>query len=95
MKNTHLFLDVFMLVVLCSIIFYTGTVTNCDVTMSHTWISGVRDNVTEIKAVIFKLFHLFTCNSACFGRFACFSRFASFGRFVSLFRVLVHAIQKW
>ena len=26
---------------------------NCDVTMSHTWISGVRDNVTEIKAVIF------------------------------------------
>ena len=40
MKNIHLFLDVF---VLCSIIF-------------HTWISGVRDNVTEIKAVIFNFF---------------------------------------
>ena len=25
---------------------------HCNVTMLHTWISGVRDNVTEIKAVI-------------------------------------------
>ena len=57
-----------MLVVLCSIIF-TGQARNCDVTMSYTWISGVRDNVTEINAVIFKLFHLFTYNFACFGRF--------------------------
>ena len=85
MKNIHLFLDCFVLVVLCSIIFYTGPARNCDVTMSHTWISGVRDNVTEIKAVIFKLFHLFTCN---FARFACFGRFARFGGFVAavLFR---------
>ena len=40
MKNIHLFLDVFVLVVLWSI--FTGQARNCDVTMSHTWISGVR-----------------------------------------------------
>ena len=72
MRNIHLFLDVFVLVVVCSIIFYTGPARNRDVTMSHTWISGVQDNVTEIKAVIFKLFHLFTYNFACFGRFGGF-----------------------
>ena len=60
--------------------------------MPHTWISGVRDNVTEIKAVIFLLFHFFTYNFARFGRFACFGRLARFGLFVSLFRVLVRAL---
>ena len=40
----------------------------------------VRDNMTEIKAVIFKLFHLFTYNFARFGRFACFGGFGAFAR---------------
>ena len=61
--------------------FYTGPARNCDVRMSHTWISVVRDNMTEIKAVIFKLFHLFTYNFARFGRFACFGGFGAFARF--------------
>ena len=69
-----------MLVVLCSIIF-TGQPRNCDVTMSHTLISGVRDNVTEIKAVIFYLFHFFTYHFARFGRFA---RFVSLVSLVSV-----------
>ena len=47
MKNIQLFLDVFVLVVLCSIIF-TGPARICDVTMSHTWISGVRDQAAMV-----------------------------------------------
>ena len=46
--------------------------------------SGCHGNVTEIKAVIFQLFHLFTYNFARFGRFGRFgrfARFACFGRF--------------
>ena len=60
--------------------------------------SGCHSNVTEVKAVLFQLFYLFTYNFACFGFFAFVSvvSFRSFwwfrlGCFVSLFWVLVHA----
>ena len=109
MKNIHLFLDVFVLIVLCLIIF-TGPARICDVTMSQTWISGCHGNVTED-------FHLFTYNFARFTHFGCFGHFGGFisavslvslvsvvsfrsfrwfrfGRFVSLFQVLVHAKEK-
>ena len=42
--------------------------------------SGCHGNVTEIKAVIFYLFHLFTYNFAWFGRF---------GGFVSLVLIVL------
>ena len=82
-KQDHLFLDVFVLVVLCSIIF-TGQARNCDVTMSHTWIYSW----CEKKAVFFNFF-IYFCSFRSFRLF----RWFRFGRFVSLFRVLVHAMK--
>ena len=66
-------------------IIFTGPARICDVTMSHTRISGCHGNVIELKAVSFELFHLFTYNFARFGRFACFG---GFGVFVSLVSVV-------
>ena len=90
MKNIHLFLDVFVLVVLCSIIF-TGPARICDVTMSHTCIGfqgceiRLPSNVTEIKAVIFLTFSFIFAR---FGRFACFGRFDGFVSVVSIVSVV-------
>ena len=83
----------------CSIIF-TGPARICDVTMSHTWISGCHGNVTEIMAVIFNLFiylliillvsvvSLVSFRSFRWFRLGRFGRFACFGGFVSLVSVV-------
>jgi len=49
--------------------------------------SGCHSNVPEIKAVFYKLFHLFTCY------FTRFGRFTRFGGFVSL--VLVDSFRSF
>ena len=50
--------------------------------------SGCHGKVTEIKAVIFSLLHLFTYNFPRFGRFACFGRFVSAVSLVSVVSVV-------
>ena len=98
MKNTHLFLDVFVVVVdNLALIHLSGLRCN-DVT--HVGLgtrSGCHSNVPEIKAVFsfltFSFIYLIFNSFRSFRSFRWFrfARFGGFGGFVSLFRVLVHA----
>ena len=103
MKSTHLFLDVFVVVVdTLALIHLSGLRCNDVTHVDLGTRSGCHSNIPEIKAVFFSLFHVFTYYLTRFGRFARFSGFVlvvsfhsfrwfHFGCFVSLFRVLVHA----
>ena len=88
MKNAHLFLDVFVVVVDTLALTHLSGLRCNDVTHVDLGTrSGCHSNVPEIKAVfffLFELFHLFTCYFTRFGGFGGFGGFGSFGGFVSV-----------
>ena len=87
-EKYSLFLDVFVVVVDTLALSHLSGLKCNHVTHADLGTrSGCHSNVPEIKAVFYKLFHLFTCY------FTRFGRFTRFGGFVSL--VLVDSFRSF